>query len=48
MRVVRFAELGLLLNLKGANVDKVRVLSEAIHVLKSLREEVRSVCTCVV
>lgn len=35
----RFAELGKLLNLKGANVDKLRVLSEAIHVLKSLREE---------
>lgn len=35
----RFAELGVLLNLKGANVDKLRVLSEAIHVLKSLREE---------
>lgn len=35
----RFAELGQLLNLKGANVDKLRVLSEAIHVLKSLREE---------
>uniref|UniRef100_A0A7S0QV22 BHLH domain-containing protein n=1 Tax=Pyramimonas obovata TaxID=1411642 RepID=A0A7S0QV22_9CHLO len=35
----RFAELGMLLNLKGANVDKLRVLSEAIHVLKSLREE---------
>jgi len=35
----RFAELGKLLNLRGTNVDKLRVLSEAIHELKSLREE---------
>jgi hypothetical protein len=37
----RFAELGALLDLTGANVDKLRVLSEAISQLKSLREEVR-------
>lgn len=36
-----FAELATLLNLKGNNVDKLRVLSEAINTLKILREEVR-------
>jgi len=35
----RFSELGALLDLTGANVDKLRVLSEAISTLKSLREE---------
>jgi len=38
----RFSELGALLDLTGANVDKLRVLSEAISTLKSLREEVRA------
>jgi hypothetical protein len=37
----RFSELGALLDLTGASVDKLRVLSEAISTLKSLREEVQ-------
>lgn len=37
----RFAELATLLNLKGANIDKLRVLSEAIHTLKNLRDEAK-------
>jgi len=36
----RFAELSKLLNLEGANVDKLRMLSAAVDELKALREEV--------
>lgn len=38
----RFAELGALLNLKGTNIDKLRVLSEAIHALQRLLDETKS------
>mmetsp|Transcript_13904 Transcript_13904/g.26697 ORF Transcript_13904/g.26697 Transcript_13904/m.26697 type:complete len:319 (-) Transcript_13904:416-1372(-) len=37
----RFSELASLLSLKGTNIDKLRVLSEAIQSLKSLREETK-------
>jgi hypothetical protein len=38
----RFSELASLLNLKGANIDKLRVLSEAIHTLQRLLDETKS------